>query len=232
MDDSKKLDVYRAQTANVRALDRAWRSINRSTNLYLKKGDSLSSEVHTKVLALVFCAWAEASFSKIIHTPYGFANHEIAEINAAHRKSLESGWQKCIDLALARISVPSTSSTISDIRSKLLSIIQEFVVDPRELRNKIAHGQWVVALNSTNTAVNPNASSRIQDLDAVAVTVWRGVFRRLATIVECLIESPDHAFHRDYESLARELEVYVGETSRWSLDEKTRLLTRREQERD
>ncbi len=43
-----------------------------------------SANVQTKILALVFSAWAEARFSKLIHTPYGFDLNEIRQIKAAY----------------------------------------------------------------------------------------------------------------------------------------------------
>ena len=101
MDNAARLDVYRAQTENVRMLNQARKQINKAINYALRKGDIVSSQVQTRILALVFCAWVEANFSKVIHTPYGFTLDEISQIKRAYqRPNLETGWKKCIELGL------------------------------------------------------------------------------------------------------------------------------------
>lgn len=65
-------------------------------------------------------------------------------------------------------------------------------------RNKVAHGQWIVALNRENTAVNTKMTTELGELDTVVIWIWYRVHQHLSSIVEALIESPDRAFHRDY----------------------------------
>ena len=72
MNNADRLQIFHAQTDNVRMLNQARTQIKRAINSALRKGDKTSSQVHTKLLALVFCAWVEANFSKLIHTPSGF----------------------------------------------------------------------------------------------------------------------------------------------------------------
>ena len=80
-------EIFEAQTQNVRALNRAWKKLNITLNNAIRKSDSHAIRIHTKVLVLVFCAWAEASFSKLIHTPYGFSNDEITQIKDEQKKA-------------------------------------------------------------------------------------------------------------------------------------------------
>jgi len=222
VDDTEKLEVYRAQTQNVRALNRAWKQMNRTINHSLRKGDHISAQAHTKALVLVFCAWSEAFFSKLIHTPYGFTNDEIDQIKHKYQQDgLEASWVKCLELALRKVSSnPKRSNYIPNIRQRLLRTISQYVTEPRILRNKIAHGQWEVALNREQTAVNADISAQIQEVDVVRVRIWYEVFGYLAAIVECLIESPDRAFQRDYWIVTAELEQFLDDTRDWSLGTK------------
>jgi hypothetical protein len=229
MNHQQKLQIYHAQTQNVQALVRAWKVTMRSINHSLRKGDSVTAKQLTKVLALIFCAWAEAMFSKMIHTPYGFAEDEIVQIKQAHLKSsLEAGWTKCVELALQRVASRSCrSSYVPNIKQKLHQVIRQYVHDPRIIRNKIAHGQWIAALNADNTAVNPEISHQIRDLDVVTLEIWHGVFGYLAQIIECLIESPDRAFHRDYWVLVAELQQFLDDRKDWTLASKIDSLRRK-----
>ncbi len=62
--ESDRNAVFAAQTENVRALEQAWKHINKAINAAYSSGDTSSSEIHTKLLAQVYCAFAEAVFSK------------------------------------------------------------------------------------------------------------------------------------------------------------------------
>jgi hypothetical protein len=77
-------------------------------------------------------------------------------------------------------------------------LIDTFVQEPASLRNKIAHGQWAVALNRTRTAVNPDLTAKIQSLDIVTLDRWFAVASHLAEIIEALIESPERHFRGAY----------------------------------
>ncbi len=220
MDNSTRLIIFRAQTRNVQKLKSARKQVERNINLSLRQGNTVSAEMHTKVLVLVFCAWVEASFSKIIHTPYGFTPSEIGQIKQEYSSNVGAGWRKCLEVGLGRISNSPRSNYIPNIRKKVETLISQYVVDPSLLRNKIAHGQWEVALNRENTAINRELSDELDNLDVIQVTKWFDVNERLLLLIEALIESPHRAFHRDYWMLIAELDEYLDKTKDWTLAQK------------
>ena len=234
MNEKDRLAVFQAQTVNVRKLEQVQRHLTRSINLALRKGDKSSAEVHTKCLALVFCAWVEANFSKLIHTPHGFTLDEIEQIKRedGRARSIESAWQKTVELGLMRIKTSPKSSFLPNRKQEILRLVQTHVVEPSLTRNKIAHGQWQVALNRENTTVAPDATHTIQNLDVVALTRWFATHRYLASIVEALIESPNKAFHRDYWSFVTDLKQYLEDTARWTMDTKIVSLLRKPHRKD
>jgi hypothetical protein len=228
MDNAARLQVFQAQTKNVRMLDQARKQISRAINHALRRGDTISIQVHTKVLALVFCAWVEANFSKVIHTPYGFTLDEIYQIKQTYQKlGLEEGWNKCIELGLRKISNARRSNYIPNISQKITSLVNEFIVEPSLIRNKVAHGQWKVALNRENTAVNSKITKDLDDLDSVVITKWFGVHNHLLNIVESLIESPNRSFHKDYWKEIAELEDFLEKSKRRNLSAKIKLLQKK-----
>jgi hypothetical protein len=225
MNEKQQLDIFRAQTQNVRKLDKAKTQINRTINNALRKGDMLSVEIHTKALVLVFCAWVETQFSKIIHTPYGFTLDEICQIKKVYKsKGVEEGWKKCVELGLRRIPKSTKSNYIPNVQKKLYEIIREYIVEPSLIRNKIAHGQWVTALNIENSEINKDFSKKLQDINVISIEIWFGVYFYLAEIIEALIESPNKAFHRDYWVCVNKLEEFVSKTANWDLNEKIKHL--------
>ena len=225
MDYTNSLKIFQAQTRNVRSLNQAITQINRAINHSLRASDTTSANVQTKILALVFSAWAEARFSKLIHTPYGFKLNEIRQIKIIQKRyGLEQGWEKCLQLALRKVSPVSKGSEIPNKRQAISRIIKTYIIEPSLLRNKIAHGQWRVALNRDNDAENPEFTAKLEKLDVIAVTIWLKSYEFLARIIEDLIESPTRAFRRDYWLHLSQLEDFLDIASQWTLEDKIKTL--------
>lgn len=225
MNYASALEIFNAQAKNVRTLKLAIHHLNRSINYDLRSGDRVSVSVHTKVLALTFSAWAEARFSQLIHTPHGFTLDEIAQIKTAHQQhGLESGWRRCLDLALRKVSGSSKGSEIPNKRQKIWEIIMTYIIEPSLLRNKIAHGQWQEALNRNNDARNQDFTDKLNDLNVITITIWIKAYEYIAKIIEDLIESPNRAFRRDYWLHLTELENFLEKSKQWTLESKIQKL--------
>jgi hypothetical protein len=174
--------------------------------------------VQGRLLARVFCGWSEALFSKVIHTPNAFSVGEIGQIKAGKPPpSLGDRWLKCLDLALRRV---TGQSDIPNKGQRIQRLINEYVVVPSLLRNKLAHGQWAIALNRETTGVNADLTTQLEKLDPVVVDGWFTAHLHLSRIVEDLIESPNKAFRRDYWVHLTNLENLLHETQGWSLASK------------
>jgi hypothetical protein len=113
------------------------------------------------------------------------------------------------------------------MRQRLNRLVAEFVNEPALIRNKIAHGQWVVALNRERTAVNQEVTSRIEDLDIVVLDRWFECAKRLAEIVEALVESPDRHFRAAYWELLTQLETDMDQMSSWTRTSRIATLRRK-----
>lgn len=216
-------DVFAAQTENVRALEQAWKHINKSINAAYSCSDSSSAEIHTKLLAQVYCAFAEAVFSKVIHTPNGLALDEISQVKSKGKKNIVEGWKKCVDLSLRKVQ-GKNSGHVANTQQKIYSLIDTYVFDPSLLRNKIAHGQWSVALNSNNTKVNSDLTNRIKAITVVDLYRYKEAFQSLFRIVEDIIESPNKAHHRDYWIHITAFEKSQQEMASWTIQEKIKAL--------
>jgi hypothetical protein len=136
MDYDSKLSVYRAQVENVKSLHKAMRQVHRSINAGLRDNDQTAVEAFTKIYALLFCAWAEANFSKVIHTPHGFELDEIDQINRAKMKGVSDAWKKCADLGLRHLD-SKRGSFQPNAKQKLNVAIDNYVLDPSVLRNRL-----------------------------------------------------------------------------------------------
>ena len=227
MNNATRLTIFNAQVANVRALKTAFRHIRRAVNDGLRKGNDAQASVHTKVLAQTFCSWAEANFSKVVHTPHGFTLVEIAEVKRVWAtQSLADAWIKAVDLGLQKVPA-QPSGFVLDAGQTIQRHIKTYVTNPALLRNKVAHGQWEVALNRSNTAVNPNLTAAMANIDIVEIDRWYGGHERLAAIVESLIESPDRTFARDYWPQLASLEDFARDSQLWTMAAKLEAFRRK-----
>ncbi|MEM9670692.1 MAG: hypothetical protein AAF950_17390 [Pseudomonadota bacterium] len=208
MDQDARLVIFQAQVKNVRSLKSALRQIRRSINASLRGKDQPAVDTLTKTYALLFCAWAEANFSKVVHTPYGFDLDEIGQVQAAKAAGIVAAWKKCVELGLRHLNA-ERGSFQPNARRKLERAIDDHVLDPSELRNKLAHGQWVIALNRNNDAIQKEMSLRIERLDLVKIDSWIAGHDVLAQLVEQLIESPQRAFVRDWYRYVVDLEQKI-----------------------
>ncbi|MXN52617.1 hypothetical protein GR158_15960 [Shinella sp. AETb1-6] len=228
MDQASCNKVFGAQTQNVRALSGARVQLSRAINDALKQKNYATVGVLSKSLALVFCAWVEASFSKLIHTPHGFTLDEIATIKQAISSgSVVSGWERAIQIAMTDHDAAKSNFDANDSQ-KLSDLVDRFVKRPSLLRNKIAHGQWIVALNGKNTDINSDVTNDISEINSVMIDTWFECQEKLIEIVEHLIHSPNKAFIKTYRARVDQLEQLYQERQTWTDETKrAKLLARR-----
>lgn len=220
MEEEQRMAVFRAQTANTRELEVAWAHVNRQINSLILHKQEKSVEVTTKVLALIYCALAESMFSKLIHIPNGLTVDEILQVKRETRESgVKEGWVKCAELAVRRIDGVK-SSHAQNVLKKLKELIQQYVFDPSLIRNKLAHGQWSVALNRDNDAVNNQMTNDIAALDVVELYRRKHALQNLTSILEDIVESPNKAHMRDYWAHLTTLESKQIEMARWTMQKK------------
>jgi hypothetical protein len=224
MEQTQKLAVFQAQTENVRELERAWVHINRQINALILQKNDKAVEITVKLLALVYCALAEALFSKLLHTPHGLSLDHIEQVKSAVKANgIKSGWLKCAELAVRDVE-GAKSSHNHNVRKKLEVLIEQFIYDPSLVRNKLAHGQWTVALNRENTAVNLDITKEIDEHTVVELYRRKHALDKLAAILEDLIESPNKAHHRDYWAHLVNLEEEQRALAKWTVEKKTEQL--------
>lgn len=219
MEDLDRNDVFAAQTENVRALEQAWKHINKTINAAYTKSDVSSAEIHTKLLAQVYCAFAESVFSKVIHTPDGLTLDEIAQVKAKGRSNIVAAWKKCVELSLQKVQGKS-SGHVANTSKTINELIDKYIYDPSLLRNKIAHGQWKVALNKNNTKVNQIITDQVLSIDVIILYRYKEAFQSLFRIVEDIIESPNKAHHRDYWVHITEFQNSQKKMESWTIENK------------
>ncbi len=218
MPDPITLDFYKAYVVNTTDFLTAENEIKRAINRAIKENKINTLSVQTKLYALLYSTYSESSFMKMILTPYGFEQKYVDEI--LKQGSIQEKWFKTIEIAFLKFSTFSKGSEIPNKSLELKRIIQKYIIDPSVIRNKIAHGQITVALNSKNTAIHADLTQKIDDLDVVYVYKLFEINKKLVSIIEDLIESPDKAHYNHYYSKFQELESFIIKSQNWNLASK------------
>jgi len=220
VNEKDQAEIFHAQTKNVQELERAWKHLNRQLNAQLLAKNASAVHIDTKLLALLYCALAEATFSKVIHTPNGFSLVYIEQIKAVVRKNgVKSGWTKCVELGMQDV-VGTKGNHGPNVRLRLNRLINTYILDPSLIRNKLAHGQWEIALGRENDFVNTELTEKLKALNVITLYRLKDALLELAGIVEDIIESPNKAHIRDYWPRIQRLQSKQHDMSQWTLENK------------
>lgn len=195
--NSKKLEIFQAQIENLKYLEKVWKHINRAINEGYRTENKTLIEINTKLLIQIYCAYAESTLSKLIHTPYGLTSVEISQIKKIGKNNTIKAWKKCLELSIRKVS-GNKSNHKPNVIKKIHHIIDTYIQDPSLLRNKIAHGQWKKALNSTNTDLNNDLTTTLDSINIIDLYKYKTAFLYISKIIEDIIESPNKAHRRQY----------------------------------
>ena len=228
MQDSEILAIYVAQSENVSYCYKILEGIQRDINREIKKSNIFQINVKTKLLSLVYSSWSEAQFTQILFTENGFRYTEICKIKSHKTKNgIAEGWKYMIELALAKVGNLELKPDLKDRLDRLLILVSVYIKEPSLIRNKMAHGQWLHALNSENTALNSELSQKLAKLDSVEIGKGIQVHRYLGFIVRDLVQSPKASFHNHYWTNIVNLEQYLKSTEKWTLASKKTQLSKK-----
>jgi hypothetical protein len=126
------------------------------------------------------------------------------------------GWVTCLKLIVGKITTKDQvhkDQVIYDVTN----LLKNYIKEPSEVRNRMAHGQWMVALNSNNTQENKFITTRIRDLDIIILTKYKKSFTLMSYIIEDLIESPNKAHVNTYQVKIDKFNQEQRKMASWTL---------------
>lgn len=206
MKPAKKL--YQFHVANLQEIDRAMDKIARFLRMAISQNDEITASAFMRLYALLLGAWAECRLRKLVYEPKGFDETE-RNIVKSESTQLEQ-WQKAVEVAFRRqykipkavlsASVLSHSAysryvTLSDmLTNDLGSVI--------ELRNKLAHGQWVYPFNSEGDDVAKEQMNALRVENLLSLQFKKTLLETLSSAIHDLVVSKP-TFERDFDDHIR-----------------------------
>jgi hypothetical protein len=203
--------LYAHHVANLRELELALGHTARLARAAIASRDpqrSLRSLL--RLYALLVGAWAECRLQKLLHEEFGFSDGERTVV-LAEQTQLDR-WRLSVDLAFRKHhTVPKAPLNERALgvahaarRGALHDVLENELRVIIEIRNKLAHGQWVYPLNNEGTAVEPDKYKLINRENLQSLQFKFALLSHLADAVHDLVVSP-RTFERDFEEHFKKL---------------------------
>lgn len=224
MVENPNLCIYRAATENVRELKKNEKILNKMINSAIKSHNDQELQTLTKLYLLLFSTYAEASFLKLIYTPYGFSEEEIYSIK--QMRNLEAKWEKCIELCLKKLKNKINKGEVQNKNKRLKDLVEVNIIQNSQIRNKIAHGQWHTCLNSSNTKISEENTTKLESIDAVKISLYFEIYEKIQQCIEDIIESRETHYRDYYVSMVQieKIENIIASKKDWNLETKKKKL--------
>ena len=203
--------LYRFHVANLRELELAIGHAARLAKAAIASQDpqrSLRSLL--RLYAFLTGAWAECRLQKLLHEEFGFSD---AEREHVRQKSTQlEQWQATVDTAFrkhhnipkAALNGRSLGVAHAARRKALHDMLENELRIVIEIRNKLAHGQWIYPLNSEGNKVEAEKFKLISKENLLSLQLIFSLIGHLADVINDLVVSPK-AFLRDFEDHFKKL---------------------------
>jgi hypothetical protein len=200
--------IYRFHVANLREVDKGLEQTGRELRRALAQGDHASASALTKLYALGLAVKVECRLSKLAHEP------NVSEADRAVLLGVDpqvDRWHTAIELGL-RKHFAGASGELDELtlghdiyaRYRTLRTAVEDDLRPLiELRNKLAHGQWVFPLGESNEIAKAQKEA-LESENALSLSLKNRLLGNLADVIHDLVVSRrafESSFERSYRSV-------------------------------
>ena len=171
--------------------------------------------MRTQLLALTYSAWSEAQFTQILYTPNAFSSSELDEILKVKRAGITALWERLIRVSINKVSSTDKEEKKNKI-NELKQYIDLYIFKQSQIRNKIAHGQWIHPVEDKKEKAN-ELKERLDKLNVVDIMREFEIHTTLGKIVRDLVQSPNNGFYQNYDVHINKLNNYIDKSKSWDI---------------
>lgn len=195
--------IYKFHVANLRAISISIVQIRRIIHEAIAADNSQLVDSLTRLFSLTLGAWAETRLRKLLYEENGFSEQER---NSIDDQSNQFGkWKKTIETAVrSHYHIPSGPLTDVNVphsvysRYQTLQAILENDLKPViEMRNKLAHGQWVYPFTDS-LELSVSLKAAIENENVLSLQFKHLMLTHLSQIIHDLVVSRP-TFERDFD---------------------------------
>lgn len=197
--------IYKYHVANLRELEFAIGHTSRLARSEIASKDPQKSlRSLLRLYAFLIGAWAETRLKKLLHEEFGF-DDQLRTLIESQSSQLEQ-WQEAVDQAFrkhhnirnAALDARTLGVTHAARRDALQGVLSNELRIIIEIRNRLAHGQWVYPFNSTGISIESDKYQLINQENLLSLQFKYALVGHLADAVHDLVVSPA-TFERDYD---------------------------------
>lgn len=199
-------ELEKIHIANRQQIDKALTQINLVLNDALKSNNTAKEYAATRLLVFLWMSWAETSLNALIYK-HPHVTEDIRTKVLSARKEIDK-WHILIDEFFKKhyLSKKQTSITRRIMGHSpyarylsLKEIIEKEVNIFIEIRNRLAHGQWKIALNTEATNKSQDITTKLWALSKKEILYLKSTLVNLNKILNDLICSKA-TFERDFDA--------------------------------
>lgn len=196
--------IYRFHVQNLRSLETALVQIKRTAHESISVSNPPLLNSFTRLFALTLGAWAETRLQKVLYEQNGFSEAHRSFVTAA--TSQFEKWKRTIETAtrhhyniptgpLDQVTLPHT---IFSKFNSLNTILEDDLRPIIEIRNKLAHGQWMYPFTET-LDLNVDLKTAIENENVLSLQFKHRMIGHLCQAIHDLVVSKP-TFERDFDS--------------------------------
>ncbi len=202
--------MFKQHQKNLKALEltieRIQSDIRRYISISDEKNEHLEETIYsyTKILSHLISSWIEVRVLKLAYEENAFSSENITAILLA--KEFKGKWETALNIAICKAyNLKSNTSIASQLPfttrkryEELMAIIEDELQISYQIRNRIAHGQWVIAFTNDLSKPSPDLTGRLKQENIVTLQLKYKLFKSLAQTIHDLAVSPK-TFERDFD---------------------------------
>lgn len=206
----KPTKLYKFHVANLRSLQIALDNTALSARKVIAEQNVEATASFTRLYAFLVGAWAETRFQKLLNENKAF--DEATRNKVLSQSTQLDQWIKTVELSFrhhykvphAQLSTQTLPHSSFQRYTTLIALINDDLKLVIEVRNKLAHGQWIYPLNSGCTEVETSKYLLINGENLLSLQFKRELISTIAEIVHDLAVSHP-TFERDFDAHYRQI---------------------------
>lgn len=195
--------LYRFHVANIRSIEIALNHSSLAARRAIAEQNDPAIKSFVSLNAFLLGAWAENRLRKLLFENNGFSSAERTTILS--QQAQIDQWLKLIELSFRKhhkvphallndTSLPFTSNAQYVV---LVDILDKDLRSVIEVRNKLAHGQWVYPLNNDGTDLEQGKYQLLNNENLPSLQYKKSLLTSLSDIIHDLVVSLP-TFERDF----------------------------------
>jgi len=191
--------------------------LNRSLNKSIRNNKHEEAYVHVRCLFLLWVSWLEVSMDLILHSANHITQKERYDIKKSRREI--DRWRKCIEICFKMYYLKPRRRVLNKINlgptayyryQELNSILEKYIVSYIEIRNRLAHGQWYIAINSDGTGKNQRLTTELVTLSKREILSMKSIIKNFVDLVFVLTLSKKD-FSRKFDHHISRIDLAISE---------------------